>query len=288
MLQKPILWLGISAGTFLITVALIALFPPVFGIDFTGGSLIEFASPSSPVNVRTYLLEHEGLAVFVQATGQGSLLLRSELLSADRHQSIIDQLRASGMLTEELRFESIGPTIGAELQRKAWLGLASAMVAMIIYLAYTFRQMSGLITSWKFGIAATVALLHDVLVTVAAFSILRSFGATVDTLFITALLAIIGYSVNDTIVFFDRLRTEWLNSHERNLITVMDKAARATLIRSLNTSLTTIIVLLALLFFGGETIRWFVVALTVGAISGTYSTLFVAPAVLYLLTKKDL
>ena len=135
-----------------------------------------------------------------------------------------------------------------------------------------------MVSSWKFGVAAVVALVHDLLVVTAVFGILGQFtNASIDTLFVTAMLAILGYSVNDTIVLFNRLKEEWLKTRTASLTAVMDTAAKATLTRSLNTSLTTLLVLVSLLVFGGSTIRWFVAALAAGTIAGTYSSLFVAP-----------
>jgi len=196
-------------------------------------------------------------------------------------------LREAGLLSEELRFESIGPTIGAELRRKAIVALGVVLVALIAYLAYIFRETAGLVAAWKFGVAAIYALLHDLLFVTAVFVILgKVLGVTVDTLFVTALLAILGYSVNDTIVIFNRVKSDWLASRSGSLLETLDGAVRKSLTRSLNTSFTTLLVLGALLLFGGSTIRWFIVALAAGTIAGTYSSLFVAPPLLYYLAKR--
>ena len=286
MLRAPRKWLLVTIITLIVSAGVVLVRPPALGIDFTGGSLIELTTTGSVHDVRA-LIDQQSLSASVQLTESGSLIVRTTSLSEEEHQAFLTQLRDAELLGEELRFESIGPTIGAELRRKALVAVVSAVVAMVLYLAYTFRQASGLISSWKFGIAAAVALLHDVLLVTAVFALLQSVGARIDTLFVTAMLAILGYSVNDTIVLFNRFKEEWLTTRQGDLITVMDQAARKTLARSLNTSFTTLLVLVALLVLGGETLRWFVVALALGTIAGTYSSLFVAPPVLHFLAKRS-
>jgi preprotein translocase subunit SecF len=208
-------------------------------------------------------------------------------LSEDQHQEVITALEEANLLEEELRFESIGPTIGAELRQKSWMAVGLAIVGMIVYLAYAFRKSQGLVNSWKLGVAAVVALLHDLIVVTALFVLVGHFtGASIDTLFVTAMLAILGYSVNDTIILFNRMKQEWVLDRGASLVDLSDRAAKATLIRSLNTSLTTLLVLVALFLLGGATIKWFVLALSLGTIVGTYSSLFVAAPVLYWLARR--
>lgn len=171
--------------------------------------------------------------------------------------------------------------IGRELSQKALIALLLASLAIVVYIAFSFRRIPKPASSWRFGIAAVVALIHDVLVVVGIFAILGRFlNVEVDTLFITALLTIIGFSVHDTIVVFDRIRENLLKNMGKRFIDVANLSVVQTLGRSLNTSLTVVFVLIALLLFGGETIRWFVVALLVGIISGTYSSIFNATALL--------
>jgi len=290
MIIRPKLWLIVSAVTILVSIAIIAIIQPVWGIDFTGGSLLEFSANNTDANaVRDTINSHQelGLTAQVQTTQDNSIMIRTEPLNEDKHIELVTVLKDAQLLEEELRFESIGPTIGTELRRKAWLAILATVAAMIAYLAYTFRQTTNLISSWKFGIAAAVALIHDLLVITALFVILGKFyGVAIDTLFVTAMLAILGYSVNDTIVLFNRLKETWLATRTGSLITIIDSAAKLTLIRSLNTSLTTLMVLVTLIIFGGSTILWFAVALAAGTVVGTYSSLFVAPPVLYALSKK--
>jgi preprotein translocase SecF subunit len=287
MIYNIKLWLGVSAVTMLLCLSIILGIRPLWGIDFTGGSLLEIETEKDSAVVRELLAQTLGLSATVQAGEAGSLLIRTAPLDEAQHQEAVRVLVEAGGLTEELRFESIGPTIGAELRRKSITALALVLAAIIAYLAYTFREMKGLVSSWKFGIAATYALLHDLLFVTALFVILgKTMGVTIDTLFVTAMLAILGYSVNDTIVIFDRFRTDWISNRKGRLLDVLDGAARASRGRSLQTSGTTLLVLFALLFFGGTTIHWFIVALAAGTIVGTYSSLFVAPPLLHYLAKR--
>lgn len=289
MIKRPLIWVWISAVTIIVSVVVIIAIGPVWGIDFVGGSLVEIEGPTDQLgDIRGYLQEDFGLSATLQATPDGSILIRTSALDETRHEEVVAGLRDQGYLTgEEVRFESIGPTIGAELRRKALVAVVAAVGAMIAYLAYTFRGASGLVSSWKFGVAAAYALVHDLLFVTALFVIFgKLWDVPIDSLFVTAQLAILGYSVNDTIVIFNRMKTEWIKTRSGNLLTVMDAALSSTLIRSLNTSFTTVLVLMSLLIFGGNTIRWFVMALMLGTIAGTYSSIFVASPMLYRLAKK--
>ena len=167
------------------------------------------------------------------------------------------------------------------MKRKALIGVAVACLMIILYISYAFRKVPKPASSFRFGVSAVVALIHDVLVLVGIFAILgKHFNIEIDSLFVTALLTVIGFSVHDTIVVFDRIRENMPKYLGLKFSDVADISIVQTLARSLNTSLTVVFVLLALLLFGGETIRWFVVALLVGVISGTYSSIFNATALL--------
>lgn len=277
----------VGIATIAASILVIVILRLDWGIDFTGGSLLEVTATAENLPaIRTELTSLLHGEVNVQSTQSGSVIVRTKVLDNQQHVDIINALQEKQLIGEELRFESIGPTMGSELRRKAGWAIGLAVIAMIAYLAYEFRQAAGLISSWKFGVAAVYALVHDLLAVTALFAILGHWlGVTVDVLFVTAMLAILGYSVNDTIILFNRLKSEWLATRSAGLVTVMDGAAKATLMRSLNTSLTTLLVLVTLLFFGGETIRWFIVALAAGTIVGTYSSIFVASPILYFLAK---
>jgi len=287
MITKTKIWLGVSIATLLVSSLMVVIIRPLWGIDFTGGSLLEVAAPGASADkIREVLNDKVEGGLSVQVGEDEKIILKAAPLSEDQHQAILSALREENLLKEELRFESIGPTIGSELRRKSLIAIGLVVAVLIAYLAYTFRQASGFIASWKFGLAAVYALVHDLVFVVAVFVILgRLYGVTIDTLFVTAMLAILGYSVNDTIVIFNRLKSEWIMDKSGRLLSIMDTAARKSLVRSLNTSLTTLLVLGSLFLFGGETIKWFIVALVCGTIVGTYSSLFVAPPALYFLAK---
>ncbi len=288
MIQKIKLWLIIPIVTMLVSLGLIVLIRPVLGIDFTGGSLLEIeVKQAVPEKLRALLEQELGLASTVQS-GEGSrLLIRTTALSESQHQEVLRVLSENNILTEELRFESIGPTIGAELRRKTVMAVAVALVVLVVYLTYVFRKAGELISPWKFGVAAIYALVHDLLFVTAMFVILGAWlGVSIDTLFVTAMLVVLGYSVNDTIVIFNRIKSDWLSAHSGSLLNVLDEANKNSLTRSLNTGFMTLLVLGALLLLGGPSIRWFIVALIAGITVGTYSSIFVAPPLLYFLAKR--
>ncbi|MBI4092201.1 MAG: protein translocase subunit SecF [Candidatus Levybacteria bacterium] len=200
---------------------------------------------------------------------------------------VIRELEKRGKITEK-SFETVGPTIGQETQANAIKAVIVASIAITAYIAFAFREVSNPVSSWKYGVSAIVALLHDVLIVVGLFSILgKILNVEVDSLFITALLTIMGFSVHDTIVVFDRIRENLRKNFNLKFEEVVNNSLLETLNRSLNTSLTVVIVLLALLLFGGETTRWFIVALLVGIVSGTYSSIFNASQLLVVWNEWD-
>lgn len=186
----------------------------------------------------------------------------------------------------EDRFESVGPVIGSELKDKSIKAILIVLISIVLYIAWTFRKVSRPVSSWKYGLIALVALFHDIIITIGIFSILGHFyGVEVGMPFVVALLTILGYSVNDTIVVFDRTRENLLHSAWDNFEEIVNRSVNETLMRSLNTSLTTLIVLLAVYFFGGATIQYFILALIIGIIAGTYSSIFIASPLLVSLAK---
>lgn len=282
-------WLWISVATIVVSAIVIVAVRPTWGIDFTGGSLLEISAPAeSATQARDVIQTKFGLTSTVQPTQEGALLIRTSALSNEQRSDIVAALKEAGVTsTDELRFESIGPTIGKELRRKTGIAVTVVVLAMIGYLAYEFRRTKGLIAPWQFGVAASWALLHDLILITALFVVFgKVWGATIDTLFVTAQLAILGYSVNDTIVVFERLTRERTSHKNEKLSETVNRSVGLTLGRSINTGFTTLLMLIALLFFGGSTLRWFVVALSLGVISGTYSSIFVASPFLIWLTER--
>lgn len=253
------------------------------GIDFTGGALLEYRFEKE-INLQEIKDSLDGIKVEVgqiSPAENNTYIIRTKLIEQEKVIEIKKVLVEKYGSVEERRVENVGPVIGQELQRKAVIALAVASLVIVLYIAFSFRKIPKPQSSLRFGIAAIIALLHDVLIVVGAFAILGKFlSVEVDVLFVTALLTVIGFSVHDTIVVFDRIRENLIKNINKKFIDVANISVIQTLARSLNTSLTVVFVLLALLLFGGETIRWFVVALLVGIISGTYSSIFNATALL--------
>ncbi len=246
-----------------------------FGIDFTGGALLEYKF-AQKINKRD--LEKFGTVV---DSGENTYILRTGAVTHDQLQEMKAKISGEFGNFEIRREENVGPVIGKELERKAGIALVLSWVMIILYITFAFRKVPKPASSFRFGVAAIVALIHDVLLLVGVFAIFGYFlHVEIDTLFVTALLTVIGFSVHDTIVVFDRIRENLPKHLSKKFETVVDVSISQTLGRSLNTSLTVIFVLTALLLFGGETIRWFVVALLVGIVSGTYSSIFNAAAIL--------
>ncbi len=181
----------------------------------------------------------------------------------------------------EERFESIGPVIGAELKRKSIWATGLALMAIVLFVAWAFRKISRPVPSWKYGMIAIIALAHDILITLGIFAVLgHFFNVEINTPFVAALLAILGYSVNDTIVVFDRIRENLIHCSAETFEKMVNKGVNETLVRSFNTSLTTLFVLLAIFLFGGETIKYFSLTLICGVVLGTYSSIFLASPLL--------
>lgn len=246
-----------------------------FGIDFTGGASLELHFKNS--------INSDNLKKFGQVipNGGNTYTLRTMPIE-DKDLNILKQdVKKTVGDYDELSAENIGPVIGNELKQKAILALLFACIMIVLYITYSFRKVPKPASSFRFGVTAIAALIHDVLVVVGLFAIFGKFlGVQVDTLFVTALLTVIGFSVHDTIVVFDRIRENLTKHMGRKFADVANISIVQTIGRSLNTSLTVVFVLLALLLFGGETIKWFVVALLIGIISGTYSSIFNATALL--------
>ena len=186
---------------------------------------------------------------------------------------------------EELRFDSVGPTIGQELKNKSVTAFIIVLIAIVLYIAWAFRKVSKPVASWKYGLSAIIALFHDVIIVLGVFAVLGEFyGVEINSAFVAAILTVLGYSVNDTIVVFDRVR-ENLPKSDDDFEGTVNTSVNNTITRSINTSVTTLIVLLSILIFGGSSIKDFVLALSIGVFIGTYSSIFLASPVLVLWEK---
>jgi len=215
--------------------------------------------------------------VQIQPAGDRGIILRLPAIDESSHQTLLAGLRGLGEL-EEKQFTSIGPTIGAELKKNSLYAIVLVMVMIALYIAWAFREVSRPVQSWKYGVAALIALIHDVSIPAGFFALLGHFyGISVDTLFVTALLTILGFSVHDTIVVFDRIRENLKKlGAKENFENVVEKSLRQTIGRSINTSLTVMIVMLALYFFGGLATKFFALTILIGVFFGTYSSIFIA------------
>ncbi len=262
-----------------------------YGIDFQGGTLIElnFAPSGKEVNinqVREVLsADPEIKSLSVQKTGDNAVLIKAEGIDKEKYNNLKDKIKENAGDFIESRFETVGPTVSADLKKKSFISVVAASLAIIIYLAIAFRKVPRPANSWRFGISAVVALLHDLLFMVGLFAVLGHYfhNIVVDSLFITALLTVLGFSVHDTIVVFDRIRENLRRlavSKNLSFSYIVNESIKQTIARSINTSLTVIIALMAVLIFGGESIFAFVLALLVGIIVGTYSSIFIAAALL--------
>lgn len=255
-------------------------------IDFTGGSTFTFTFPATVTqqtiqSVGTVFRQQKLVPVSEQASGN-SLTVQTSPVDDKQNEILIIQLQRLTKAKEE-SFETIGPTIGQETTVNAVKALVIAAILIVFYIALSFRKVPKPASSWRFGVCAIIALIHDVLVVVGIFSILgHFFGIEVDSLFVTALLTVIGFSVHDTIVVFDRIRENLRRTIGLPFGQVVNDSILQTLVRSLNTSLTALLVLFTLLLFGGASIRWFIVALLIGITSGTYSSIFNAAQLLVL------
>lgn len=290
IIEKWRIWFIISALVIIPGVYGLFAWGLNFGIDFAGGTILEVQFPESQnieiQTIRDIFNSKDVTGAQVSMTSSNSFLARTHEIDNEKLQELRNEFSAKIGENKELRYESVGPTISKDLARKAITALALAVIMIIIYIAWAFRSVPKPLSSWKFGLAAIVALTHDLLIVIGIFAILGHFkGVEVDNLFITALLTILGFSVHDTIVVFDRIR-ENLKTTSGDFLYITNKSVTETMSRSMNTSATVLFTLLALLLFGGSSIFWFVFALFVGIIVGTYSSIFIASVVVYLWHKK--
>ncbi|MCX6744888.1 MAG: protein translocase subunit SecF [Candidatus Parcubacteria bacterium] len=295
------------------------------GIDFTGGSLLEIEYSQDKPTISALTEQISGLelkGLKIQEIGSNGYILRFQQTGEEIHQSIMAKLNGqavpaaaensdSGIKVEsvegsanikvsgsnsdsvqtsnviERRYNSMGPAIGAELKTKAFYAIILVVLAIIIYIAIAFRKVSYPVSSWKYGVAAVIALVHDIFVTVGIFVILgKYFGFEINTPFVAALLTILGYSVNDTIVIFDRIR-ENLHKYEGEFEEIVEKSIWEAMARSINTILTVELALVALLIFGGGVINDFVLPLLIGIFFGAYSSIFIASPIVVIWQKLD-
>ncbi len=291
--KKKFWWLLVSGLILLPGIVSLFVWKLPLGIDFRGGGAAEwhFAKAVSEEELRQVLADQDILkGITVSRSGEDSVFVKFLPAEAgDYQQSLTGVKEKFGEITKE-KFENVGPSVSRDLTKKAIIAMVVASLFILIYLAYSFRGVTYPVSSWRFGSVALIALIHDLIISVGVFSILAHFfGYEVDSSFITALLTIMGFSVHDTIVVFDRIRENLAHNPvdtAEEFEKVADESLSQTLNRSIGTSLTVIFTLTALLLLGGESIRAFIVTMLVGITVGTYSSIFTATPILTLWQKR--
>lgn len=237
--------------------------------------------------VRSVFTDNDIQVATIQTSGD-SVILRTTPINEKKNREIRTALTERIGAFRQESFETIGPTIGRETTTNALKAILVASLLIVLYIAWSFRKVPKPTSSWRFGITAVITLLHDILVLVGLFSLFgHFFHVEIDSLFITALLTVMGFSVHDTIVVFDRIRENLLRGSSFDFSRIVNDSILQTLNRSLITSLTALLVLFSMLLFGGENTRWFIIALIIGIISGTFSSIFNAAPLLVLWDEID-
>lgn len=291
--RKMFFW--ITGAVLALTIAAIVMFGLPLGIDFTGGSLMQVSySSGRPVlsDIQAKIAPLSFGAVSVRESGTDAVIIRTRTLSPEEHTAVLAALGTSTSTAKanpsgitELAYTSVGPSLGSQFASKALWAILAVVIAIMLYIAFAFRKVSRPVPSWVYGVTAIAILGHDLLIPAGFYAILGHFtGVEVDALFVTALLALLGYSVNDTIIIFDRIREHLANNEKTNNkepfeITV-GKSISETLTRSINTSLTVVLALFALVLFGATATRNFALVMLIGVIAGTYSSILLAAPLL--------
>ena len=288
IVKHRIIFFAITGLITLVALASLAFYGLRLGTDFTGGSLVEVrydgVRPAGDVMTRN--LEDAGFEGFsLRETGTDGYILRSALLTDEQRNNLPAIFSYQGGTARIEQLTEVGPTIGLELRNKALIALGLVLLCILLFIAFAFRKVSEPVSSWVYGLIALVTLIHDVIVPVGFYAALgHFFGAQVDTLFVTAILTVLGFSIHDTIVVFDRTRENLRINHDRNrkepFEEVAGRSLNQTFVRSINTSLTVLITLLILFFIGPASTQDFALTLLVGIIAGTYSSIFLATPLL--------
>ena len=284
------IWFILSSLVLLAGVISLAVFGLNLGIDFKGGTLLEvkFLENKPEITALEELTTEISTGnTVVQRLGENSFSIRTVELSPEQHDTLkLHLIEQYGQIEERL-FNKIGPVLSREITKRAGYQLVLVIFGILVYIAWAFRRVPKPLSSWRFGWAAIVALIHDLLVVIGVFAVLGRFlNVEINALFVTALLTVLGFSVHDTIIVFDRIRENLRRLAHARFEEIINRSINQTLVRSINTSTTVIFVLIALLLFGGESIRYFTLALLVGIVAGTYSSIFLATPLLYVSHRK--
>lgn len=271
----------LSAALVLASIFSLFYFGFKFGIDFKGGSIVEVSYTEARPDIEALKQKTDELAfgnIYLQPAGEKDLIVKTKELNGEEHAKLLSKLSLDGQVSlEEKKWNSIGPSIGKELRSKAWVAVVSVILGIVFFIALAFRKVSEPISSWKYGVITTIALLHDIIIPAGIFA---AFGKEIDSLFVVGLLSIMGLSVHDTIVVFDRIRENLKLKISSDFGEVVGKSLNQTFARSINTSLTIVLVLVSLFLFGPESTKDFSLLLLIGIIVGTYSSVFMASPLL--------
>jgi len=266
----------------LATIVCIVMFGLNLGIDFLGGTLWEVTFENRPANavIQEKLNSFNLGENIIQPTGENSVILRFKNIDEETHQKMLVELNKISKV-EERRFESVGPTIGKELREKTITLIIISLIALLIYIAISFRKLKWPISGWQYGLVSIITLTLDILFTLLVLILLgRFYNVQFNVAIVAALLTIMGYTINDKVIVFDRVRENVLRTRSDNFAETVDQSLNQILGRSLSTGTCTLFVLFALFFFGGETLKYFSLTLIIGIIVGTYTSLFVASSLL--------
>jgi len=286
----------VSLSLVLAAVVSVAVFGLNLGVDFKGGTVLElqFSGTRPDTGDITAVLTGLGNDALKEATvnsvGTDSVVIRTSPLDEATHQNILAALNEkfpdAGL--HELRFDSVGPAIGTELRNRSIQAIIIVLAGIILYIALVFRSMRRTLSPWYLSVAAIIALLHDVIIPIGVFALLGHVaGIQITAVFVAAILTILGYSVSDTVVVFDRIRENVIRGARDDFAVIMHRSVIQTLVRSLNTTLTTLLSLAAIYIFGGESIKYFALALIIGIGLGAYSSIFVASPLLVWLSRRS-
>ncbi len=280
------LFIGISTALVLLSLVVIGVKGLHYGIEFTGGAVLEMSYDQQPdITKAKELLKENDIKADIQKFGEKGLILKTQDVSEEGRKKIVHTLETLGENAHVERFNSIGPSVGKELRRKSIYALIFVSLGIILFVAYAFRHVSEPVSSWKYGVVAVLALLHDIIIPVGFLTFI---GTEIDTLYVVGLLSILGLSVNDTIVVFDRIRENLAHNKSSKIREDFDEtvghAITSTVARSIFTSLTLVVVLIALYYVGPVATRTLSLVLLLGTIVGTYSSIFLASPLLTLMT----
>lgn len=259
---------------------------PVTSEEATATTVVDIpnSTPESTVLTADPTIENTTVdlkAITILSSGENNFIVKSKYLTSEQHDAVVSMMKEQLPAFTEPRFTTIGPVIGATLLQKAFIAMIVSIIMIIIYIGFAFRKIPRHISPWRFGVSAIAALAHDVIIVTGIFVLLGQFmGIEIDSLFITAMLTVFGYSVNDTIVIFDRIRENLIRSNSEELEEIVDNSLNQTIARSINTSFSTLITLIVILIWGSPSIFYFILALTLGTAIGTYSSIFIASPIM--------